>query len=75
MQREPRVRIEMGRAQLPTEAVAQLGVGSIVELSAGAEDDVDLSSGGCLIARGEAVEVEGELCVRVRHVASVDLKG
>jgi flagellar motor switch protein FliN/FliY len=68
MPRELNVRVEMGRARMAVDELAALEAGSVIELDASADDEVDVYVDDCRVARGEAVVVDGELCVRIRRV-------
>jgi len=60
--------VEIGRLNLPIRRVADLKPGDVLELGRHAREPVDLTSGGRLVARGELVQVDAELGVRVTHV-------
>jgi type III secretion system YscQ/HrcQ family protein len=60
--------VELGRLSLPLGRLAELKSGDIVELSREPGAPVDLTSGGRLVARGELVEIDDELGVRVTRV-------
>jgi flagellar motor switch protein FliN/FliY len=64
------VSISFGKTQLPMRDVLKLTTGSIVELSCGANDPVEVLVNHCLIARGEVVVVEGNYGVRIQHIIS-----
>ncbi|OGQ92174.1 MAG: hypothetical protein A2289_02485 [Deltaproteobacteria bacterium RIFOXYA12_FULL_58_15] len=61
--------IELGRIRLNTTQVARLRTGQILRLPRGPNDPVDLVVNGKLFARGELIEVDGELGVRLLQVA------
>ncbi|MFC1612106.1 type III secretion system cytoplasmic ring protein SctQ, partial [Myxococcota bacterium] len=61
--------VELGRIRLNTTQVARLRTGQILRLPRGANDPVDLVVNGKLFARGELIEVDGELGVRLLQVA------
>ena len=65
---EAPVVIELGRLQLNTAQVVRLRAGQILRLPRNANDPVDLVVNNKLFARGELVEVDGELGVRLVHV-------
>lgn len=54
------------------EAARKLGPGSVVELRQGADDPVDIVAGGRLIARGQAIVLEGKFCVRVTELVAAE---
>jgi flagellar motor switch/type III secretory pathway protein FliN len=60
--------VELGRINLPLHRLADLKPGDVLELGRDARDPVELTSGGRLIARGELVQVDTELGVRVTQV-------
>jgi type III secretion system YscQ/HrcQ family protein len=60
--------VELGRVNIPLHRLADLKPGDVIELGRQAQEPVDLTSGGRLIARGELVQVDTELGVRVTQV-------
>jgi len=60
--------VELGRVSLPLRRLAELKAGDVLELGRHAREPVELTSGGRLIARGELVQVDTELGVRVTQV-------
>ena len=60
--------VELGRVNLPLHRLADLKPGDVLELGRKAREPVELTSGGRLIARGELVQVDTELGVRVTQV-------
>ena len=60
--------VELGRINLPLGRLADLKPGDVLELGRHAREPVELTSGGRLIARGELVQIDSELGVRVTHV-------
>jgi len=60
--------VELGRVSLPLGRLADLKPGDVLELGRHAREPVELTSGGRLIARGELVQVDTELGVRVTQV-------
>lgn len=60
--------VELGRLSLPLGRLADLKPGDIVGLSREPGAPVDLTSSGRLVARGELVEIDDELGVRVTRV-------
>jgi type III secretion protein Q len=65
---EVEVAAEIGRVVLSGREIAGLGPGSVVELRRPLGGPVDLLVQGRLIARGELVDVDGEVGVRVLEV-------
>jgi flagellar motor switch protein FliN len=62
------LRIELGRAHLSHEAEAKLSHGAVVPLNKATSDSVEVFANGRLIARGEVVVVNENLCVRVAEI-------
>jgi type III secretion system YscQ/HrcQ family protein len=60
--------VELGRINLSLGRIADLKPGDVLELGRHAREPVELTSGGRLIARGELVQIDNELGVRVTHV-------
>jgi flagellar motor switch protein FliN len=60
--------VELGRINLPLGQLADLKPGDVLELGRHAREPVELTSGGRTVARGELVQIESELGVRVTHV-------
>lgn len=57
--------VELGRVSLTIVGIGDLKAGTIIELSKTPSDAVDLVVGGKSIGKGELVEVEGDLGVRI----------
>ena len=64
------VSISFGKTQLPMKDVLKLTTGSIVELSRGVNETVEVLVNHCLIARGEVVVVDGNYGVRIQQISS-----
>jgi flagellar motor switch protein FliM len=62
------VAVELGRIRLNTAQVVRLRAGQVLHLNRGATDPVDLVIGGKLFAKGELLEVDGELGVRLTQL-------
>ena len=60
--------VELGRISLPLTRLAELQPGAVLELSRHGREPVDLSSNGRLVARGELIQIDTELGVRVTQV-------
>ncbi|MGE3818533.1 MAG: FliM/FliN family flagellar motor switch protein [Isosphaeraceae bacterium] len=60
--------IELGRVNLPLSRVADLQPGDVLDLQRHSREPVELTSGGRAVARGELVQIDDELGVRVTHV-------
>jgi type III secretion system YscQ/HrcQ family protein len=59
------VRVEIGVAQMPAREWAELGPGDVVALGRRIAEPVILRVGGREVARGELVDLEGEVGVRI----------
>jgi flagellar motor switch/type III secretory pathway protein FliN len=59
------VRVEVGAAEMPAREWAALGKGDVIALGAKIADPVILRVGGVEVARGELVEIDGEVGVRI----------
>lgn len=59
------VAVELARVPLSAEAVVALKVGQVIDLNRVPGEPIDLSVNGKVVARGELVEIEGNLGVRV----------
>lgn len=62
------VSLRFGRRQLPLREVLELTSGSVIELDRMVDDPVELYLDGKLIARGEAVVVDGNYGLRVTDI-------
>jgi type III secretion system YscQ/HrcQ family protein len=60
--------VELGRVNLTLTRLADLQPGDVIELGRHSREPVELTSGGRLIARGELIQIDTELGVRVTHV-------
>jgi flagellar motor switch protein FliN len=60
--------IELGRVSIPLSRLADLKSGDVLELGRHAREPVELTSGGRLVARGELIQIDTELGVRVTNV-------
>jgi flagellar motor switch/type III secretory pathway protein FliN len=61
------VRVEVGAVTLSASEWALLGTGDVIALGRRVSDPVLLRIGGSEVARGELVDIEGELGVRIRE--------
>ncbi|RKI51240.1 YscQ/HrcQ family type III secretion apparatus protein, partial [Corallococcus sp. AB049A] len=59
------VAVELARVPITAEQVVGLRTGQVLDLRRGAGEPVDLSVNGKVVARGELVELEGQLGVRI----------
>lgn len=64
------VKIELGRTQMYIEDVLRLGVGSVIELNKLAGDHVDVYINDRLVAHGEVLVLNENLCVRINDIVS-----
>jgi type III secretion system YscQ/HrcQ family protein len=60
--------VELGRVNLTLSRLADLKPGDVVELGRHSREPVELTSNGKLVARGELVQIDTELGVRVTNV-------
>jgi type III secretion system YscQ/HrcQ family protein len=60
--------VELGRVNLSLGRLADLRPGDVVELGRHSREPIELTSGGRLVARGELVQIDTELGVRVTQV-------
>lgn len=60
--------VELGRIQMNTSQVIRLHQGQVLKLARGPNDPVNLVVGGKVFARGELIEVDGELGVRLLNI-------
>ena len=65
---ELNVSLRFGQRQLPLREVLELASGSVIELDRQVDDPVELLLDGKLIARGEAVIVDGNYGLRVTEI-------
>ena len=60
--------LEVGRSQIDIRELLQLTAGSVVQLDRSAADAFDVLVNGTLLARGEAMVVNGKCAVRLTDV-------
>ena len=60
--------VELGKLSLTVSRLAELKPGDVLELGRHAREPVELTSGGRLVARGELVQIDTELGVRVLNM-------
>lgn len=65
---ELNVTLRFGQRQMPLREVLELGSGSVIELDRMVDEPVELLLDGKLIARGEAVVVDGNYGLRVTEI-------
>jgi flagellar motor switch/type III secretory pathway protein FliN len=66
------VKVEMGEARMAARDWASLTRGDVVALGRRVGDGVILRVGGVAVARGELVEIEGEIGVRISERITSD---
>jgi flagellar motor switch/type III secretory pathway protein FliN len=66
------VRVEVGAVTLSAREWAELRPGDVIETGRRIADVVSLRVGGREVARGELVNVEGQLGVRIRELSTDD---
>ncbi len=60
--------VEIGRVSLTLSRLADLKPGDIVELGRHSREPIELTSNGRLVARGELVQIDTELGLRITNV-------
>ncbi|MBI5545532.1 MAG: type III secretion system cytoplasmic ring protein SctQ [Deltaproteobacteria bacterium] len=63
------VAVELGRVPITAEELVSLHIGRVLDLGRAPGEPVDLSVNGKIVARGELVEIEGQLGVRIVGMA------
>jgi flagellar motor switch protein FliN/FliY len=63
------VTLRFGRRQMSLEDILRLDTGSIIEFDRAVEDRVELLVNDRVVARGEAVTVQGHYGVRILEIA------
>lgn len=66
------VAVELGRIRMTTAQVIRLRKGQMLRLARSPTDPVDLVVNGKLFAKGELIEVDGELGVRLTQLNATD---
>ncbi|WP_163884641.1 type III secretion system cytoplasmic ring protein SctQ, partial [Myxococcus sp. CA023] len=64
------IAVELARVPVSAQQVVGLRTGQVLELNRGPGEPVELSVNGKVVARGELVELEGQLGVRIITLAS-----
>ena len=62
--------LRFGSTRMPLQQLAGLGVGSVIEFDGALNDPVELMVNGRVIARGEAVVLQGCYALRISEIAS-----
>ena len=60
--------VELGRLSLSLTKLADLKAGDVLELLRNSREPVDLTSGDRLVARGEIVQMDQDLGIRILQV-------
>ena len=64
------VTLRFGRTQMTLDAVMDLNTGSVIDFGQSAEEPVEVLVNGRVVARGEAVMVQGNYGVRISQIES-----
>ena len=64
------VTLRFGRTQMSLGDVMNLGTGSVIEFDRGVTEPVEILVNGRVVARGEAVMMQGNYGVRITDIAS-----
>jgi flagellar motor switch protein FliN/FliY len=64
------VTLHFGRTQMLLENALSLRAGSVVELDRRADEPVDVLVNGRVVARGEAVTVQGSYAIRILEIGN-----
>ena len=64
------VSIRFGETEMALEEIVKLGVGSVIELSSGIDQPVELVVNNRILARGEVVTVDGFYGIRITEITS-----
>ena len=64
------VTLRFGRTQMSLTDVMDLSTGSVIDFGQGAEEPVEVLVNGRVVARGEAVMVQGNYGVRISQIES-----
>ena len=64
------VTLRFGRTQMSLNDVMDLNTGSVIDFGQGAEEPVEVLVNGRVVARGEAVMVQGNYGVRISQIES-----
>jgi flagellar motor switch protein FliN/FliY len=64
------VSVELGRVKMLVNDLLQLGQGSIIELNKAVSEPLEIYISNKLVARGEAVVMEGQFGIRVTDIIS-----
>ena len=64
------VTLRFGRTQMTLQQVIELSTGSVIDFGQGADEPVEILVNGRVVARGEAVMVQGNYGVRIAQIES-----
>jgi flagellar motor switch protein FliN len=64
------VTLRFGRTQMSLREVTELSTGSVIDFGQGANESVEIMVNGRVVARGEAVMVQGNYGVRIAEIES-----
>ena len=64
------VTLRFGKTQMTLDEVIDLSAGSVIDFGQSAEEPVEIMVNGRVVARGEAVMVQGNYGVRISHIES-----
>ena len=64
------VTLRFGRTQMLLREVVELGAGSVIDFGQAANQAVEVMVNGRVVARGEAVMVQGNYAVRIAEIES-----
>jgi flagellar motor switch protein FliN/FliY len=64
------VTLRFGRTQMTLQQVIELSSGAVVDFGQGADEPVEILVNGHVVARGEAVTVQGNYGVRIAQIES-----
>jgi flagellar motor switch protein FliN len=64
------VTLRFGRTQMSLNDVIDLNRGSVIDFGQSAEEPVEVMVNGRIVARGEAVMVQGNYGIRISHIES-----
>ena len=61
--------VELGRVAITAEGVVGLKIGHVIDLNRPAGEPLELSVNGKVVGRGELVEIDGNLGVRILNLS------
>ena len=66
----PAVRLEFGRAAVGLAELSNMDAGRVIELDCRCDDPIAVRAGGTIVARGQAVVIDGRIGVRIEELIS-----